>query len=66
LAGPGDAYSRTSKEVEPMGTKDLLDRLTKLPDHELDTPTVPPVELVAFVVRWNRGLRTRAGTIAPT
>jgi transcriptional regulator with XRE-family HTH domain len=48
-----------------MGTKDLLDRLTKLPEHRPDTPTVPPVELVAFVVRWNRGLRQwKATTLA--
>jgi transcriptional regulator with XRE-family HTH domain len=40
-----------------MATKDLLDRLANLPEREANTPTVPPIEVVAFVVRWNRGLR---------
>lgn len=40
-----------------MTTKDLLDRLTHLPECPRDMPTVPPIEVVAFVVRWNRGLR---------
>jgi transcriptional regulator with XRE-family HTH domain len=48
-----------------MATKDLLDKLTNLPEHEANTPTVPPIELVAFVVRWNRGLRQwKATTLA--
>lgn len=48
-----------------MATKDLLDRLTNLPEREANTPTVPPIELVAFVVRWNRGLRQwKATTLA--
>jgi len=40
-----------------MSTKDLLDRLANLPERPRDVPTAPPIELVAFVVRWNRSLR---------
>jgi transcriptional regulator with XRE-family HTH domain len=40
-----------------MTTQDLLDNITQLPQRPVDVPTVPPIELVAFVVRWNRGLR---------
>jgi transcriptional regulator with XRE-family HTH domain len=28
-----------------------------MPQRRTDVPTAPPIELVAFVVRWNRGLR---------
>jgi len=38
-------------------TQDLLERLAHLPDPLPGIPHVPPEELVAFVVRWNRGLR---------
>jgi transcriptional regulator with XRE-family HTH domain len=38
-------------------TQDLFERLAHLPDTERGISHVPPVELVAFVVRWNRGLR---------
>jgi transcriptional regulator with XRE-family HTH domain len=41
----------------PMTTQDLLDKITQLPERPIDVPTAPPIELVAFVVRWNRGLR---------
>jgi hypothetical protein len=48
-----------------MATKDLLNRLTNLSEREANTPTVPLIELVAFVVRWNRGLRQwKATTLA--
>ena len=40
-----------------MTTQDLLDKITQLPERPVDVPTAPPIELVAFVVRWNRGLR---------
>jgi hypothetical protein len=38
-------------------TQDLFERLAQLPDPPPGIPHVPPVELVAFVVYWNRGLR---------
>ncbi|WP_413815344.1 helix-turn-helix domain-containing protein [Bradyrhizobium sp.] len=47
-----------------MATKDLLDRLANLPDREANTPTVLPIEVVAFVVRWNRGFRQWKTTLA--
>jgi hypothetical protein len=40
-----------------MTTQDLLNKITQLPQQPIDIPIVPPIELVAFVVRWNRGLR---------
>jgi transcriptional regulator with XRE-family HTH domain len=40
-----------------MTTQDLLNKITQLPERPVDVPTTPPIELVAFVVRWNRGLR---------
>src|SRR5260370_41607814 len=40
-----------------MTTQNLLNRIAQLPQCNSDVPTVPPIELVAFVVRWNRGLR---------
>jgi hypothetical protein len=45
------------KEPMLMTTQDLLDKTTHLPERPIDVPTVPPIELVGFVVRWNRGLR---------
>jgi len=48
-----------------MTMQDLLDKITQLPGRPVDVPTVPPIELVAFVVRWNRGLRQwKATTLA--
>ena len=38
-------------------TQDLFNRLAELPDPPPGIPHVPPVELVAFIVHWNRGLR---------
>ncbi len=38
-------------------TQDLFERLAQLPDPPPGSAHVPPVELVAFIVRWNRGLR---------
>jgi transcriptional regulator with XRE-family HTH domain len=40
-----------------MTIQDLLDKIIQLPERPVDVPTTPPSELVAFVVRWNRGLR---------
>src|SRR5260370_8434023 len=40
-----------------MTTQNLLNRIAQLPQCNSDVPTVPPIELVAFVVRWNRGVR---------
>ncbi len=40
-----------------MTTQDLLAKITQLPERPVDVPATPPIELVAFVVRWNRGLR---------
>src|SRR5437016_282469 len=40
-----------------MTTQDLLDKITQLSERPTDVPTAPPIELRAFVVRWNRGLR---------
>jgi len=40
-----------------MTIQDLLDKITQLPERPIDVPTAPPIELVTFVVRWNRGLR---------
>jgi transcriptional regulator with XRE-family HTH domain len=40
-----------------MTTQDLLDKIKQLPERPADVPTAPPVELVTFVVRRNRGLR---------
>jgi transcriptional regulator with XRE-family HTH domain len=40
-----------------MTVQDLLNKISNLPERPHDTPTVPPAEVVAFVVRWNRGLR---------
>jgi len=40
-----------------MTTEDLLDKITQLPRQRADIPLAPPIELVGFVVRWNRGLR---------
>jgi transcriptional regulator with XRE-family HTH domain len=48
-----------------MTVEKLLKRLAELPGRPTDTPTAPPTELVAFVVRWNRGLRQwKAATLA--
>ncbi|MCA6115219.1 helix-turn-helix transcriptional regulator [Bradyrhizobium sp. WSM 1738] len=48
-----------------MTMQDLLDKITPLPGRVVDVPTVPPIELVDFVVRWNRGLRPwKATTLA--
>lgn len=40
-----------------MTTQDLLDRIAGLSQCPVDVPTTPPIELIAFVVRWNRSLR---------
>jgi transcriptional regulator with XRE-family HTH domain len=40
-----------------MTTQDLSDKIAQLPQRRFDVPAAPPIELVAFVVRWNRGLR---------
>ena len=40
-----------------MTMQDLLDKITQLPVRSIGVPTAPPIELVGFVVRWNRGLR---------
>src|SRR5260221_10635625 len=40
-----------------MTTQNLLNRIAQLPQCNSDVPTVPPMELVALVVRWNRGPR---------
>jgi hypothetical protein len=48
-----------------MSTKDLFDRIASLPEEPADVPHAPPPELVAFVVRWNRGLRQwKVGTLS--
>jgi transcriptional regulator with XRE-family HTH domain len=40
-----------------MTVQDLLDKVVRLPTEPSDIPEAPPVELVALIVRWNRGLR---------
>ncbi len=40
-----------------MTYKELVDRIAALPERPRDTRTVPPNEVIGFVVRWNRGLR---------
>lgn len=40
-----------------MTVQNLLDKISLLPTEPSNIPEVPPAELVAFVVRWNRGLR---------
>ena len=40
-----------------MNTQELLDKVARLPTRPNDTPTAPPIEVVALVVRWERSLR---------
>lgn len=48
-----------------MNAQELLDKIKELPNKPLDVPTVPPVELVAMVVRWGRHLKQwKATTLA--
>lgn len=48
-----------------MNAQELLDKIKELPNKSVDVPTVPPVELVAMVVRWGRHLKQwKATTLA--
>ena len=40
-----------------MNIRELLDKVKELPGKRMDVPTVPPIELVALVVRWGSNLR---------
>ncbi len=40
-----------------MTTNDLLKRLQNLPASDPAVPASPPLELVALIVRWSRGMR---------
>lgn len=40
-----------------MNAKEILDKIASSPERRTDVPTPPPVELVAFIVRWARSLR---------
>lgn len=40
-----------------MNAQKVLENIARSPDRRTDVPTPPPVELVAFVVRWSRSLR---------
>lgn len=40
-----------------MTIRDMLDRIAGIAQCPVDVPTAPPIDLIAFVVRWNRSLR---------
>jgi hypothetical protein len=40
-----------------MNAQEILEKIARSPERRKDVPTPPPVELVAFVVRWSRSLR---------
>lgn len=44
-----------------MNVQEQIDKVAQMPGKRGDVPTAPPIELVALVVRWARGLRNWKG-----
>lgn len=40
-----------------MNVQEILEKIAQTPERRTDVPTPPPVEVVAFVVRWSRNLK---------
>ncbi|MGV2166180.1 helix-turn-helix domain-containing protein [Agrobacterium sp. 16-172Ci] len=40
-----------------MNVSDIVEKIAQMPERRTDAPTPPPVEVVAFVVRWSRNLK---------
>ncbi|OCP01284.1 MULTISPECIES: helix-turn-helix transcriptional regulator [unclassified Ensifer] len=48
-----------------MNVSDIIEKIAQLPERRTDVPTPPPVEVVAFVVRWSRNLKNwKVSTLA--
>lgn len=48
-----------------MNAQEILEKIERSPQRRTDLPTPPPVELVAFVVRWSRSLKNwKVSTLA--
>jgi DNA-binding Xre family transcriptional regulator len=48
-----------------MSLNDLLNSIANLPERSREVPSSPPLETVAFFVRWSRGLKNwKVSTLA--
>ncbi|MEY9629022.1 helix-turn-helix domain-containing protein [Sinorhizobium fredii] len=48
-----------------MNVQEILEKIAQTPERRKDVPTPPPVEVVAFVVRWSRSLKNwKVSTLA--
>ena len=48
-----------------MNVSDIVEKIAQMPERRTDVPTPPPVEVVAFVVRWSRNLKNwKVSTLA--